>query len=135
MNSDRVIPNGTFTVMSAQTGEHRTFKIVPARNNKPRWVMLMTGPDNENSFTSFALINDDNRHIRVFVKYRGAPGNPSIYEEYARLLECMLKRENDEFYTERGYTIEGSKRCARCGRKLTEPQSLVTGIGPVCAGR
>ena len=135
MSNDRVIPNGTFTVMSARTGEHRTFKIVKSKNGKPRWVMLMTGPDNERSFKSFALVSEDNRRIFVFNKNKGTKDDPSIYEKYACLLECMLTRQGDEWYTERGYTIEGSKKCARCGRKLTEPQSLITGIGPVCAGR
>lgn len=132
MSSDRVIPNGTFTVMSSRTGEHRTFRISKAKKGNPRFIGLLTGPDNERSYTGFALISDDDRRIVVFKKHRGTKDQPSIYEKYACLLECMLTRQGDEWYIERGYSIEGSKKCARCGRTLTEPQSLAVGIGPQC---
>lgn len=133
MSEERVIPNGTFTVQSP-SGEHRTFKITKPKDDKPRWVMLLTGPDNTRSYTSFALISDDNKRILVFRKNRGTRGSPTNYEKYAYMLEVMLTTDENR-YTEKGMTIKGSRKCARCGRKLTEPESLRAGIGPVCKGQ
>jgi hypothetical protein len=128
MSEARVIPNGTFTIQSP-TGDHRTFKITKPKKNKPRWVMLLVGSDNERSYRSFALIGNDNRRIRVFQQFRG-DGN---YNKYARMLEVMLTTDRNR-YTDKGATIAGSRKCARCGRKLTEPESLRAGIGPICRG-
>jgi hypothetical protein len=33
------------------------------------------------------------------------------------------------------YRVESEARCLRCNRRLTHPESLVTGIGPECSGR
>lgn len=132
MSEERVIPNGTFTVESP-SGEHRTFKITKPKDGKPRWVMLLVGPDNERSYKSFALVSDNNSNIFVFKKNRGTRENPTDYERYACMLEVMLTTD-ENWYTEKGMTIKGSRKCARCGRKLTEPESLRAGIGPVCRG-
>lgn len=37
-------------------------------------------------------------------------------------------------WADKGFTIMGEGRCIRCNRLLTEPNSIKTGIGPVCAG-
>jgi len=34
-----------------------------------------------------------------------------------------------------GYTVELARACLRCGRKLTTPRSLESGIGPECRNR
>jgi hypothetical protein len=31
--------------------------------------------------------------------------------------------------------IKGSTGCARCGRKLTNPDSIDDGLGPICRGK
>ena len=134
MSNERVIPTGTFTVQSP-SGEHRTFRIgKPKKQGEPRFIGLLTGPDNTASYSGFALIGDDNRTIRVFNKCRGTRENPTKWETYACMLEVMLTTD-ENWYTEKDMTIKGSRKCARCGRKLTEPESLRAGIGPVCGGR
>jgi hypothetical protein len=117
------INNGTFTVKSLSTGEHRTFKVQKAKNGEVRFVKLLIGPDNENDFIPFALLND--RGLFTFKKYRG-----SQWDKLSRFL-CRLS----EFESDGKIEIFHSGRCVRCGRKLTTPESVETGIGPVCAGR
>lgn len=34
-----------------------------------------------------------------------------------------------------GYTIQHEGKCGKCGRPLTNPQSIETGLGPVCSGK
>jgi hypothetical protein len=45
-----------------------------------------------------------------------------------------LEKGEDTFETPKAtYTVQLSKRCLRCNRTLTTPESLERGIGPECA--
>ncbi len=131
--------NGIFTVTSITTGEHRTFRIkTQAEDAKfapgSRVVSLLTGPDNSNDYKSFGFVNpgyQDNIKIAVWKKYRGSGWDKrSTFEKYAATLENLSSLEGQGKIE---ILVEGL--CRICNRKLTEPESLKTGIGPVCAGR
>jgi len=54
--------SATFTVESLKSGEHKTFKIREGKPNPlylaPAWfVSLLTGSDNENSYTYIGMVN------------------------------------------------------------------------------
>lgn len=129
-NATPVIPNGKFTIHSQKTGEHRTFKISTSRKNA-RFVSLLTGPDNQTNYESFAVVSDDWQKIHVFKRLRGET-SPSMWETYACVLECMLMNKDNGYYEKLGMTIQGSRKCAKCGKELTEPESIAIGIGPYC---
>lgn len=38
-------------------------------------------------------------------------------------------------YARKGFAMLLDKRCMRCNRRLTNPVSIETGIGPECANR
>jgi hypothetical protein len=117
------------TLVSPRTGEHRTFKIATARGGTlegKRIVSLLTGPDNGGDYQGFAFVSDG--AIRVWSRFRGQ-GERSIYERYADLLA------RPEFWAAKGVAYLAALRCRRCGRPLTHPESIESGIGPVCAGR
>ncbi len=128
--------NGIYTVKSAQTGDHRTFKI-HAQDEKAefapgkRIVSLLTGSENsaDESYTGFAFIDDDGIH--VWSKKRGQ----GLWETYADMLWSFSLDAAGSPWAAKGFTIMGEGRCVRCNRLLTEPTSLKTGIGPICAGR
>lgn len=131
MENQVIIPNGTFTVRNLKKGTHRTVKIHTARRGKlegQRIISLMTGPDNVNNYKGFGFVNDNN--IRVWKKNEGN-----------RLLEFLAQTVADwtmgrsEDYSRIGVELMISKRCIRCNRKLTTPESIEAGIGPECAGR
>lgn len=115
--------NGTWTVTSLRTNEHRTFKI-----KNPKWakgkrvISLMTGPDNVNSYTQFGFVNEAG--ITVWKKYEG-----TLYEAYARMMNNLKQLEADG-----KVLVQASVRCRKCSRKLTEPKSIALGIGPICRG-
>lgn len=119
--------NGCITISNRETGEHRTFRIRTQPTESKfapgkRVVSLLTGPDNSSDYRGFGFVNDDGS-ITVWRKKR-----TPVFETYARMLV------SPERYTDRcDYDIEG--RCRKCNRKLTVPESIRTGIGPVCAGR
>lgn len=125
--------NGTFTVQNRLTGEHRTFRIRTQKDDASfapgkRVVALMTGSDNETSYTGFAFVTEDG--LAVWNSKRTAGG----YVAYAALLWSLAVDGGFSQYADK-YSLTASKKCIRCNRKLTTPESLAAGIGPECAGR
>jgi hypothetical protein len=141
--------NGKYTVLSP-SGEHRTFRIktMPSadkqreQNPDPKFkpfapdkrvIGLLTGSDNQSSYTNFGFVDDDGIH--VWTSKRGTDGGEkSQYEKNAACLWSLLTTEKG-FFAQRGFTVEQSCTCVVCNRELTNPESILTGIGPECAGR
>lgn len=137
-----VLPSGVFTVVGPHG--HRSFTIerqeassdfAPGR----RLISLLTGPDNEADWTAFGFVSDEpaTRYpISVWRKFRGEAGERSDYEKYADLLVAMITRGQRDFRSHDGhkhkYEILLSRRCIRCDRRLTTPESLEAGVGPEC---
>jgi hypothetical protein len=146
ITSMKTLYNGTYTLQNKISNEHRTFQIktqaVDAKFAPGKRVLsLLNGPDNESNYIGFAFITDDNRVI-VWFKYRGQNGKKSHYEYYAALFQQLqvIEDENEEITTainlgDKEYSVLLSKRCFVCNRKLTTPESIKAGIGPICAGR
>lgn len=120
--------NGLFTVKSIATGEHRTFKIATQKPDArfapgKRVVSLLTGPDNTNNYTGFAFMDEFGVHV-------WAKMHTKRYVDLANMLEKLNEHEANgkvEVYV--------STRCRVCNRTLTTPESVKSGIGPICAGR
>lgn len=124
----REILDGFYTV-SFEDGSHVTIRIntvsaKQARNGRAaRYASYLSGPINTSDYTRFATING--------ASYQGFRfGN---YQKQIRALEILMGSEDATEYG-RAYARE-SKNCYRCGRLLTEPESIAAGIGPICAGR
>ena len=120
--------NGTFTVKSTKTGEHRTFRVrtQPLDSNYcpgKRVLSLLTGSDNENSYTGFAFVDDFGIHVWGKKK-------TEQYLALATMLEHLQKHEDAG-----RVTVLAETTCRKCNRKLTTPESILSGIGPTCGGR
>lgn len=120
--------NGSITITNPATGGHRTFRIRTQKDDAnfapgKRIVSLLTGTDNEASYTGFGFVFD--RGIVLWKKRRTA-----IFKSYKDMLENPAKWEEKH---DLEYLYEG--QCRRCNRTLTVPESIKTGIGPICAGR
>jgi hypothetical protein len=120
-----VTHNGTVTVASP-TGKHVTFRIHTQPEEDAfapgqRVVSVLVGPNNEKDYEAFAFVN---RKIRLFRKKRTAR-----YVGFAKVLS------HPKHYEAMGMEYRWAARCRVCGRKLTTPQSLKSGIGPVCQKR
>lgn len=130
--------NGTYTVESARSGEHRTFSIRTQPDDSKfapgqRVIALLTGSDNERDYTPFGFVDD--HRIAVWSSKRGKQGKRSSYEFFARLIWSLATRGEESKAREAGYTLLVEGRCLICNRRLTDPTSIRTGLGPVCAGR
>ena len=114
--------NGTITVSNSKTKQHRTFKIKTVKNGPlkgKRVLSMLIGPDNENDFIGIAFVTDFD--IVVWKKYHNTQ-----FEKCARVLLKLEKFELD---------VHFSTRCRVCNKTLTTPESIESGIGPICEGR
>ena len=124
--------NGTLTVQSTRTGDHRTFRVKTQAKDASfapgqRIVQLMIGPDNNSSYSSFAFLKIQNQQPKVHVwkKHR----NTEI-QNLAKMLEQLEAHESVG-----NVEIHFATTCRVCNRKLTTPESVESGIGPVCEMR
>jgi hypothetical protein len=103
--------NATFTIVSRKTGTRYTYR-VRHKEGKPHYVSVLTGPD---SYTYLGEIFN--------VGYRPRTKLPSSFA--FMWLWLNLGSSRIEFHH--------AGKCGRCGRELTVPESIESGLGPECA--
>lgn len=129
--------NGFYTLISPHSGEHRTFR-VRTQDEKDnfapgeRLIALLKGPDNESDYRNFGYVTD--RGIRVWSSVK-AKADGGFFESCAKILWDVAENGAESYYAKKGWRVELDKRCRRCNRRLTNPVSLESGIGPECAER
>lgn len=120
-----------FTV-SSKTGEHYTYRVnkqvEESRTDRDRilyFVGLLIGPDNTSDYTYLGVLEDTGLRLTRASKL-DSDSKP------VRVFDWALRVIKGEQILPQGYMIEHAGRCGSCGRMLTDPESLRTGIGPVC---
>lgn len=123
-----------FTIVSKKSGKRFTYRVeakrASSRNNRPdagfRFVRVMTGSDNQSSYTWLGLIRD-----LAFVHGQKSPidvkdqSSVAIAWVLGQLVRGKLPQDQLEIWHE--------GRCGKCARLLTVPESIKNGIGPECA--
>lgn len=122
------IPNGTFTMESKKSGEHRTFRIHTQPDDAKfapgkRIVSILSGPDNVSSYLGVAFLEDETP--KIWRRHQGTNTEELV------LYFCRAMTEDLSGQV----VIIESRRCICCNRKLTTPESCRAGIGPICANR
>lgn len=123
----RAIPDGTYTVVHAD-GTHTTLRLqVTTWGNFPagtQTVSYLSGSDNESDYQGFAHLHEG--RARIWRRY----------QESAKLRAALdvLLGLADPSTAGLAYAIE-SGRCWRCNRLLTVEDSIIRGLGPVCAAK
>ena len=125
--------NATITLESLKTGTHFTFKI---RESKPaegstrfqapvHFVNLLSGPDNENDYVYLGIIREG--RFCLTQKSRGGADAPSF-----KAFNFFWNFDHGtQFHPQ--LIVHHENRCGRCGRTLTVPSSITSGLGPECA--
>ena len=116
--------HATFTLTSAKTGIHFTYKIHAAQDGNISFASVLNGPDNWENYRYIGLV-DATYVLRAGKK--GLPDAPS-FKALAWTL-FRLQRGN----IPEDLTIQHEGRCCACARRLTHPDSIARGIGPECA--
>lgn len=124
-----MIQNQLITLKNKETGNHRTFAVKVVRDGGlagKQIVALLTGQDNESDYQGFGFVEPTG--IRVWKSK-----STETFKVYAAMLEQILGLRKHDFAFN-GIEVLASKRCQRCNRTLTTPESIERGIGPECAG-
>lgn len=118
------------TLKNSTTQNRFTFKIkAPKVQNVDKpifFVHVLTGSDNEGSYSFMGTIFDKTNfvHSKKSVLSQDAVSVKVIRGFLAFLHVDKVPKDVEVWH-------EG--KCGRCGRKLTVPESIYTGIGPDCA--
>jgi hypothetical protein len=123
-----------FTVANPK-GERYTFKVTKkdaqegSRYTQPTYfISLLTGSDNENDYTYMGIVSNG----RVVVTKASRFTVTSIPVQVA---EWVIRLMLADRTVPAGYFLGHEGRCGRCGRTLTVPSSLISGLGPDCLGK
>jgi Family of unknown function (DUF6011) len=125
--------NATFTIKEPD-GTHHTFKVehVEAKDGwaESWFVKLLTGPDNENSYTYVGKLD-------LFTFQVNTTKKSERFKEsrFLKVLNRVLARiacDDHAAYERHGWKVHHEGKCCKCGRKLTTPESVTLGIGPEC---
>lgn len=122
--------NAHITLKSAKTGTRFTYRVRQSDDGKLHFVSVLTGSDNEGSYTYLGIIRGG--HLSGFTRTKKSPigdDAPSAvaFRWFAGWIAAGKLPADLEIWHE--------GRCGRCGRMLTVPESLAAGIGPDCAKR
>lgn len=123
-----MIQNQLLTCKNTESGEHRTFAIKTVLKGPlkdKQIVALLIGPENESDYQAFGFIDD------LGIKVWRSKDTPA-HRAFAAMIEQYLGLKENGFEFAK-YSWFQSKRCMRCNRTLTTPESIERGIGPECA--
>jgi len=120
--------NGIITINNPETGKHRTFQIRTQKTDASfapgaRILSLLSGPNNGSDYTSIGIVKDDG-NVTMWKKHRES----SLMNKYVDMVMNPVK-----YASKVEYLWEGKCRC--CNRKLTSPESIKSGVGPICGGK
>lgn len=121
----------TFTLFNSVANTHLTFKSVRPKGwtiNSPVLIEMMVGSDNETSFGFVGSVNK-NGFYKPSSKSKLAEGHQV---KAHRALVWLLTKLNNGVELPEAVEILGETKCCRCSRKLTNPDSIDDGLGPVC---
>jgi len=122
------INNGTITLINKEKGSHITLNIKTVKGGKlkgKRIIARLVGRDNTSDYMGFGFVNE-NDTISLWRRHCNAKN-----AQIADIVISMFVDGVASKFAEK-VSMEVSKRCIRCNRKLTTPKSLADGIGPEC---
>jgi hypothetical protein len=125
-----VAGRATVTVVSKATGTRFTYKVSAPRSEGPdakvRFVGVLSGPDN----------TSDYRYLG-YLRKQGGGWQYCHGGRKARITEVAPSAKAFEWFWRHADSpkveVLHAGRCGRCNRQLTVPESIETGLGPVCA--
>lgn len=120
--------NARFTIVSKRTNARFTFRVRRPDGDRPWFVSVLTGSDNESDYTFLGTIFPDGTYrkspkSRITGMAPSAVGFDWFWKHLAADPFDLLPAQVD---------VHHEGRCGRCGRALTVPESIESGFGPEC---
>jgi hypothetical protein len=122
--------NAYLTLRSAKTGTRYTYRVRRKKEDDraPLFVSVLYGPNNETDYQYIGSVFDGFTFRTTAASRLPSDATPvKAFGYFARALQHDQIPDNLEVWHE--------GRCGRCGRTLTVPESIKTGLGPECAKR
>jgi hypothetical protein len=128
--------NATFTILNETTKNRFTFRIRKAGYGTPTfdektgifYVSVLTGSDNNSSYSFLGTYFGGTRKIYRH-SYKSKIGAGAVSNKVMEwFIDSYLK--NPTSFPSIKVFHEG--KCGRCGKKLTTPDSIKSGLGPKC---
>lgn len=116
--------NAVFTLRSGRTGQHYTYEVDAADNGEMHFVKVRGGEDQVGHYIGF--VGKGGRMVAGKKGKGDAPSFKALDWTLAKLAAGAMPDVLEVWH-------EG--RCGRCGRALTDPESIETGLGPICRGK
>ena len=118
------------TLVSVSTGSRYTYKVNKPNAQAPHFVRLLTGPNNKTDYKYMGRIQAG-QYIHDTKNRAGREDTPA-----AKGFRMVLYKLQAKEYTWLDANVEiwHSGKCGRCGRVLTVPESIKSGLGPICQG-
>lgn len=133
ITADFILAGRAIFTVSNPAGERYTYKITKKQDEGRQpvyFVALLTGSNNETDYTYMGLIS---LAARTVISTRNSRISPDVVSfKVAQWAVAMLLQGRA---IPAGYSIHHEGKCGRCGRTLTVPESIQTGLGPECAGK
>ena len=123
-----------FTLHSLKTDKHFTYKIVSDNKNPGhpiRFLYFLVDSNNEDDFryagVTRRMVNAPDKSVYFGITKKSPRNKTPAITAYRWFIHHLNKGELPD-------TVEfmHSGKCSACGRKLTTPESIRTGLGPVC---
>ena len=116
-----------FTLESLKTGKHYSFQAIKSDTNKLLWISVLTDGD---KYVYLGTVFYAPVGMTPSLKYtvtKKSTLNPKLHTILAWFFDLLNKDK-----TNNKLIFRHSGKCSRCQRKLTTPESIDSGIGPVC---
>lgn len=123
-----------FTLRSASSGQHFTYKVSEGSKRNPNdanetpvyFVKVLTGPNNTADYQYLGTIfGRQNFTVTAKSAFKKTSPCAIAFEFSLRTILSGKIPATLEFWHE--------GQCAKCGLTLTDPESIATGFGPICA--
>lgn len=116
-----------------QTNPHYTFRV--SKSDKPFYfVGVLTGPDNTKHYSYLGLLFPEKLPNKRFTLTEKSKFNLNSWQ-YRFFNRIAHNLDSIQIIENVGFIIHHEGFCGRCGRPLTVPESVKTGIGPECSKR
>lgn len=115
--------NATFTILNTYTKNRFTFKLHKSKSTEIFYLSVLTGSDNESNYTYLGFIKDGS------LLHGGRKTSISKDATIFKSIDWVLRHVN---VLPENVEVWHEGKCGKCGRKLTVPSSIESGLGPEC---
>lgn len=132
---DRALPfllagKSKFTLLSGKTGQHFSYTLTkkPKKGSESEYIYFLTfyNENRESIYAGVVFFENGQFNFR-----KGAKGNANPSD---RAIIALIFVLNQLTYGKRpNVRVFHVGNCGRCGKRLTTPESILTGLGPECS--